>query len=486
MKIRSLLLGSVAAAGLGTAAYAADPLGETLTALGVCDALGISGLTISSDTVCLQLSGGVDYRLRYGDFRGNANVGTTYDGNVDPFIADAAANGANLDWDTRSRAWLKVVATSDTDMGAASAIFGIRQVDEWRVRNEGFSSLVNGLPGAVAGGDHTNGFMADEAYVKIGDATVLMMGLRQRGIAGSVANVGDDAPYSYLFISEKIDGGGVLIDNDDRRFGGHSIQGVADLGNGVSVALGLENIATAGDVAGASNRFLVDGGGPTGVGRDSNLQSGRTGAGNAGTAVGVISYAGEGVTAHVTGVAFGVLDGVVDSYAVHAGATGTFDIVTIRGAVGYENNWENSGFNVLHALGSAQLTFDIFKIALSGEAANFNGFTDYSVGGKLSADVVDGVTLNLDGSYFWDDSLGVSSTRVQGDISAAVTENITLTAAIGAFFGPGVVVPSGDNNLIYGRVGVGYNPGGGFTAGANLEVNDEGGWRTEVTGSKTF
>src|SRR5690606_19529413 len=124
-------------------------------------------------------------------------------------------------------------ATSDTDMGPAAAIIGIRQVDEWRVRNEGTASVVDGLPGAVQGGDHTNGFHANEAYVRIGDATVLMMGLRLPGIAGSVANVGDDAPYSYLFISDKIDGGGVLIDNDDRRFGGHSIQGVADLGNGV-------------------------------------------------------------------------------------------------------------------------------------------------------------------------------------------------------------------------------------------------------------
>ena len=47
MKIRSLVLGSVAAAGLSTAGYAAD-LG-VLTSLDVCDSLGLSGLTISSD-----------------------------------------------------------------------------------------------------------------------------------------------------------------------------------------------------------------------------------------------------------------------------------------------------------------------------------------------------------------------------------------------------------------------------------------------------
>ncbi len=480
MNFKGLLMGSIAAAGLTGAATAADPL-ATLTSLGVCDALGISGLTISSDTVCLQLSGGVDYRLRYGDYRGIIVAARTYDGDLELIGPDAAAGGQNLDWDTRSRAWLKVVATSDTDMGSAAAVIGLRQVDEWRVRNEGFSSLVNGLPGAVAGGDHTNGLRANEAYVRIGDTTVLMMGLRQVGIAGSIANVGDDAPYSFLFMHDNIDGGGVLIDDDDRRFGGQSIQVVSDLGNGLSVGVGLENIDT---ISGTT--FLVDAGGPTAVGGDSNLTTGRAGADNAGTAVGVISYAGDGVTAHLTGLAFGVLDGVVNSYAIHAGATGTFDIVTIRGAVGYENNWENGGFNVLHALGSAQLTFDIFRLALSGEAANFAGFTDYGIGGKVSVDVVEGVTLNLDGSHFFDASTGLTSNRAQGDIAAAVTENITLTAAVGGFFGPGVAAPSGDNNVIYGSAGIAYAPGGGFSAGATIEVTDEGSWRTTVTGEKTF
>ena len=46
MKLKSLILGSVAAAGLSTAGFAAD-LG-VLTSLDVCDSLGISGLTISS------------------------------------------------------------------------------------------------------------------------------------------------------------------------------------------------------------------------------------------------------------------------------------------------------------------------------------------------------------------------------------------------------------------------------------------------------
>ena len=67
MKLKSLILGSVAAAGLSTAGYAAD-LG-VLTSLDVCDALGLSGLTISSDTNCLQISGGVSYEFKWGDYR---------------------------------------------------------------------------------------------------------------------------------------------------------------------------------------------------------------------------------------------------------------------------------------------------------------------------------------------------------------------------------------------------------------------------------
>ena len=68
MKIRSLLLGSAAAAGLATGGYAADA-SSVLTALNACDSLGLSGITNSSDDNCIQLSGGGDFRLRYGDYR---------------------------------------------------------------------------------------------------------------------------------------------------------------------------------------------------------------------------------------------------------------------------------------------------------------------------------------------------------------------------------------------------------------------------------
>src|SRR5690606_33824307 len=106
------------------------------------------------------------------------------------------------------------------------------------------------------------------------------------------------------------------------------------------------------------------------------------------------------------------------------------------------------------------------------------------VGGRVTAAVTDGVSINLDGSWFNDGSTGAETARVQAEASAAVTETITLTAAVGAYFGSGVVTP--DGNIIYGRAGIGYAPGGNLTAGANIEVNDEGGWRTEFNASKTF
>ncbi len=62
MKIRSVLLGSAAIAGLTTAGYAAD-LG-VVTSLDVCDQLGISGLTIASSDNCLAISGNVSFEYR--------------------------------------------------------------------------------------------------------------------------------------------------------------------------------------------------------------------------------------------------------------------------------------------------------------------------------------------------------------------------------------------------------------------------------------
>jgi hypothetical protein len=503
MKLKSLILGSVAAAGLSTASFAADPSFGVLTSLDVCDALGLSGLTISSDTNCLQISGSVDYRFRYGNFRNNANVADTYDGAVDPFVDDQiAGTDFDLDWDTRARAYLRVVATADSDFGPAAAVIGLRQVDEWRVRNEGYTQAQGGtaaqvFPTTYAGGDHTGGLQVEEAYVSIGDSTVIMAGKKKTGAAGSIANIGDDSPYSFLFMSDKIDGGGILIDADDRRLGGHAIQIVSDLGNGISAGIALENIDT--NLSDNLN---------TGT-RSNNVNNlPNTGSALAGTLVGVLQYAGDGVTAHITGLGYGVLDGNVDSFAVHAGATGTFDIFRVRGALGYDSDFKNAQSvvqGIVTGLGSVEATFDLFKIALSGEFAHFENVntgvtqTDYSIGGRITATVTEGVAINFDAAWFHDAVRGnagpsADTLRLQAEIAADVTETIRLTAAVGGYFGNGVTAPGSAvgspqvvvDSLYYGRAGLAWNPGGGFASGANIEVNSEGGWRTEFTASKSF
>jgi hypothetical protein len=90
MKVRSLLLGSVAAAGLSTGAFAAD-LG-VLTSLDVCDALGLSGLTISSETNCLQITGGITYEFQWGDYEGDSTT-VTFAGVTKNTPAGAANDG---------------------------------------------------------------------------------------------------------------------------------------------------------------------------------------------------------------------------------------------------------------------------------------------------------------------------------------------------------------------------------------------------------
>lgn len=49
------------------------------TALDVCDALGLSGLTISSDDQTLNIAGGVQYEFRWGDYRGDPPDADCYD-----------------------------------------------------------------------------------------------------------------------------------------------------------------------------------------------------------------------------------------------------------------------------------------------------------------------------------------------------------------------------------------------------------------------
>ncbi|KFL31593.1 hypothetical protein JP75_08675 [Devosia riboflavina] len=483
MKLKSLILGSVAAAGLSTAGFAAD-LG-VLTSLDVCDALGLSGLTISSDTNCLQISGGAIYEFRFGDYRATEDIGRIPFGN-DPFalgtvnVDSIAPNsdpvtGNRNDWQSRVQAWLKFVGTADSDFGPAKAVVKLKGSDGYR-----FS---NGNAASDAWGDNNpEGFFIDEAYVSVGDTTVIMAGKK-----GSIANFGDSEPFNYLklFGYSKVDSG-VGFDNDDTPafLGGHVIQVVSDLGNGVSVAAGLENIG--GDMTAFAPATA------------NNLPNGYANNGqNAGTLVGVLSYAGEGVTAHVTGMAIGVLDGTVNAWGLHAGATGTFDQFKVRAAGAYFNDSAQS-LNKFHGLVSGQATFDMFTLALSGEYQRKDvagAITDgYGIGGSIGATVTEGVSINLGARYFNLGNLnGVvtneGTTQVSAQLVAAVTETIKVTGELGGYFNnvtlpnaPGVTTDS----VYYGAAELAWAPGGGFKSSIKGEVYSNSAYRFQFKAEKSF
>jgi hypothetical protein len=195
----------------------------------------------------------------------------------------------------------------------------------------------------------------------------------------------------------------------------------------------------------------------------------------AGTLVGVLQYKGDGITAHITGVAGGFLDGLIERYAAHAGFTATFDPVTIRGAAAFD---ETGYYNVL---GSAMATLDMFTIAGSVEAAGGGaaGATDWGVGGSVGATVTDGVKINIGGRYY-QDAQGPDGYQVEGQVVAAVTETITLTGGVGVYGNDaGVTVP-------YGAVEAAYAPGGDFTASAKVTVQGNGSYKGTVKAGKKF
>ena len=424
MKIRSLLLGTAAIAGLTTGGYAAD-LG-VVTSLDVCDELGLSGLTISSDDNCLVITGNVSFEYDVGNYKAaigskdhvyanfaNANNGNTY--NVVDDFGWYDTNGGDVD------AWLKFVGTANSDFGPATAT--IKLISE---NNKGIDQTVG----------------IDEAWVGIGDTTQLMAGYKS-----SIFNKGDDVPLNYLglFNSESVNTGVLWSKAITTQLvpfngtGGDVIQVVSNLGNGLSVKGGLEGL----------------------------------GKGNI-TGVGVLAYAGDGITAHLSAA----IDGNAN-FVTHAGFTGTWDPVTIVGAVAYDS----TGY--YDALGSIAATFDMFTLAASGEAAS----DGWGVGGSVGAKVTDGVTLNLGGRY-WANTVGAGWDvyQVEAGISAAVTETITVTGAVGVTDSSETpLAPFASNPLaIYGKAGVAWAPGGGFTSSSNVTVSSLGGYKWVFKAAKSI
>jgi hypothetical protein len=435
MKLKSLILGSVAAAGLSTAGYAAD-LG-VLTSLDVCDALGISGLTISSDTNCLAITGGVSYEFNWGDYRGDFLVagGGGIVSARNTIDNDEIAPGVNHDWQSKVETWLKFVGTADSDFGPASVTIKLKEVQSTRVTNE----TVVDNPDAAA-------LNFDEAYVSVGDTTIVMAGKK-----GSIANFGDDEPLNWigLFGNDWADKG-VKWDilDGDLDTGGHVIQVVSSLGNGVTAKIGLENL-------------------------NDSIPA------YAGTLVGVLEYAGEGLSAHVTGVAGGILDGTVEAWAIHSGFTGTFDNFKVVGAIAAQSDTVDTAW---HGMLSGQATFDMFTIALSGEAIGQSGLnTDFGIGGSIGATVTEGVAINLGARYFDDNNGGDDGYQVAAQLVASVTETVKLTGEVGVF--GNITAATSD---FYGKAALDWQPGGGFTSSLAGEVHQNGAYKVTFKAAKEF
>ncbi|MEO8883969.1 MAG: hypothetical protein ABI377_11255, partial [Devosia sp.] len=549
MKIKSLLLGSLALAGVSgfaAGAQAADLAKGVMTSLDVCDALGLSGLTISSDTDCLQVTGGVSYMFAWGDYKagtgtsagGQGIVKTGDDTYAIPTAGDATSlAGRATDWDSQMIAWLQVVGTADSDFGPAKVVIKLKS-EQYRHNADGYGWYDGddtGGPTTNMGlgenaSDHpyplSNGpsgtVIFDQAYVSVGDSTVLTAGK-----TGSIANTDDDTPLNYLglFNSDNVSGGGVLwsvqgyaggnlygyINNKgpgsayaaainpvtglpygpasvdgsgaDIQTGGTVIQVTSSLGNGITLKGGLEDL------------------------RDTHAE-------RAGTAVGVISYAGDNLTAHLTVIEAGILDGHPDVTAYHAGFTGTFDKFKLIGAIA----GDSSGY--YNALASAQASLDMFKLAASVETSRNSGgavgtlpagagtessagVQSFGAGVSGSLTVSDGVSINLGGRYF-DSDVATSNNegyQIAASLVAAVTETLTLTGEIGVYGqdsggalktaqAPDTGTPTGAvkgatfstasnapgtwENTYYGAASVAWAPGGGFTSSLKGEVFSDG------------
>ncbi|UJW85391.1 hypothetical protein [Devosia sp. SL43] len=426
MKLHTLFLSTAL---LSTPAYAAD-LG-VLTSLDICDELGLSGLTLSSDTNCLQVTGSVYYEFYWGDYGDTVDLAGA---NPLAYSGDFLAiddNGAGEDWETYVETYLKFVGTAASDFGPAKAVVEIYGYEELGILNEAF--------------DYGGGSVEfDYAYVSVGDTTVVSAGLQD-----SIANLDDDEAFGWIqsFLSDDV-GDGVAFDNaaggvydtDD-----HSIQIVSDLGNGVKVGGALEALNTGAD---------------------------------AGSAIGVISYGGETISAHFTAVAGEILDGSLDDFAIHTGVTATFDKFKARAALAAnDTGWWNG-------IISGEAKFDMFALAAAVDA---NAEREWSAVGSATIDITEEIVLKgavryLDSDTAIADDEGLE-VRLRAEYKA--TEALTLAFEGGNIWvGAGAV--NGSQSIFDGLVEATWAPGGGFEATSAVAANSLGAYKVSFTASKDF
>jgi hypothetical protein len=485
MKLKSLFLGSATAVGLSTGAFAAD-LATVVSSFDVCENLGMSGLTISSSDDCLQISGGVTYEFNWGDY----NVAHPLTAPVvsKAGFRDIMDNGntgvadQNLDWRSRLDWWLQFVGAASSDFGTAKAVIKLADNDH---------QDATGTNETVVQDTTEDNAYVKEAYVSIGDTTKIVAGRRD----SSVYQDGDDEPFGFIgmFNSDGVDKGVNVFDYNVTVAGlpvggrsvlplkNHVIQLYHTIGDsGVTVSAGLENLFGANNVVGN---------------------------GTAGTAVGTIAYAGDSFTGHISAAAGGILDGTIEDWKMHAGATATLDNFKIRGA--FSGGSVGSGtLTSWNGLLSGEATFDMFTISAGIEGGVASGFTTFGTwagvaapvagdvvqwGGNLtaSAAVTDTVTIAAGFRWIESDANDVYTTigpdtatwHAALKLIAKVTETLTATGEVG-YYDIGNSLST--ENPFYGSAELAWAPGGQFTSSVKGEVNSLGAYKATFKAAKTF
>jgi len=283
--------------------------------------------------------------------------------------------------------------------------------------------------------------MLSEAYVMAGNQTFLVAGLAPK----TIANTADDQPYNFLgmFNSSNVNTG-VGFPNFPPT-GGVVLQILSDIGNGFSIGGALENLNN-------SN--------PT----------------QAGTAIGVINYDANGITAHATFLAGGVLDGIIENWGIHTGFSYNYDdIYKIRAAGAFDK----SGY--WNVLGTAQATFDMFTLAGSAEATSGN---EVGFGVSASAQVTTSVKINAGLRWFDTNTLLANTESYDAAVQlvAAVTDTISLTSTVGITGNNYVLNPV--TNVAYFGSELAWAPGGGFETSIGAKANSFGAYSITFKTSK--
>ena len=356
MKLKSLLLGSAAALALSTGAQAADPIVEFVS-LGVCDAYGITGLTIESDDTCLSISGEVEYEYTHQDLTGYEIV-------------------SDLGWE------LAFEATTQTDAGAAVAKITLIDAVATVWDDANGDGIVD--PGELSNFDSVE---IDEAYVQFGDTTVLSAGKKGSIFDGEIIDTtyGGDAHEVFDWSFEPaVETGNHVIQIESLVADGFTVLAALEDLNGAGTA-GLGVQYDAGGISGEAGVLIGDLYGPTDP---------------------ISVYARVNAEFDAVAVRAGVLfddpgaPGLTSSWVATLGATATLDMFTLDADAWFQEGGDfgigaEGAFDATDTievyLGAAYE--DEFQVAAAG---NVESFTVY---GGVNADITETLSANAEVGY---------------------------------------------------------------------------------------